>query len=134
MLLSSRGATSGVRLTSHVVARDAPPVGLACEQRYDGCERGATLFAESRDSLRCGACLRPDGEIGRRTGLKIPWRETSVRVRSPLRPLQARQPSPYPRGNEPGRFCKLNSGGGGQSGLTHWITSAQPWLSSSCCK
>jgi hypothetical protein len=30
---------------------------------------------------------RPDGEIGRRTGLKIPWRETSVRVRSPLRPL-----------------------------------------------
>src|SRR4051812_21102049 len=36
MLLSSSGATSGVRLTSHVVARDAPPVGLACEQRYDG--------------------------------------------------------------------------------------------------
>ena len=33
--------------------------------------------------------LRPDGEIGIRTGLKIPWGETPVRVRAPLRPLAA---------------------------------------------
>ena len=29
----------------------------------------------------------PDGGIGRRTGLKIPWGVTPVRVRAPLRPL-----------------------------------------------
>ena len=39
-----------------------------------------TLVVRSRE-------LGPSGETGRRTGLKIPWRAISVRVRSPPRPL-----------------------------------------------
>ena len=38
--------------------------------------------------MRIRSGLRPSGETGRRTGLKIPWSTRSVRVRSPPRPLR----------------------------------------------
>lgn len=42
-------------------------------------------------------------------------------------------PGAHPN-SDAGKFRRLNSDGGGQAGLIHWMTTAQPALSSSCCR
>ena len=59
---------------------------------------------------------RPDGEIGRRTGLKIPWGEIPVRVRSPLRPFTAQGLTTNGRESF---FCARNEKGTNRA--RHWL-------------